>query len=193
MSWRRGCGVAASVHGDHSVGWEMEVPSALGHPHASVDWRSRFWSLQYSTGFSAAVPASNHFPIFFGGRPEVTPLLSPHSSGPGCSEEYRSPHLWLCPGLACSLHPHRSPGQAGKGTRCLPPTWKPRLLSRRLFQGPKRAGDQAGQLGRSLCPRPLNSLPRMRKGRTIPVHGGPAGAPACPPAVCRAGSCRGFT
>lgn len=60
--------MAASVHGDLSVGWEMEVPSALGHLHTSVDLRNRFWSPHYSTGFSAPVLASSHFSTLFGGR-----------------------------------------------------------------------------------------------------------------------------
>lgn len=74
MSWRRGCSAAASVHGDHSVGWTKEVLSALGHLHTSVDLRNRFSNPQYSTGFFAAVLASNHFSVLLWGRPEVTPL-----------------------------------------------------------------------------------------------------------------------
>lgn len=59
------------------------------------------------------------------------------------------------------------------------------------FQGPKHADGQAGQPGHPSAPDPLLLAMYGKRENKSQSCGGPVGPPACPPASCRADSCRG--
>lgn len=95
--------------------------------------------------------------------------------------------LWLCPGLACSLHSVGPLGRVrvAKGTSCPDSNLESHAAQPAFVsKAPNRAA------GSPPPPDPLLSNTDGKREYKCQVHGGPVGPPAGPPASHRADSCR---